>query len=79
MKRNRFDELVRSVREGGEILRGERAPSRAFPSPTPSRAEPPHSVQAHPYLKLADRLAQARDPEEQSHLKEELARMTFGE
>jgi len=28
---------------------------------------------------LADRLASTRDPEEQSRLKEELARMTFGE
>jgi len=31
------------------------------------------------FLELADRLARARDPEEQSQLKEELARMTFGE
>jgi predicted DNA-binding protein len=31
------------------------------------------------FLGLADRLADTRDPEEQSHLKEELARMTFGE
>jgi predicted DNA-binding protein len=31
------------------------------------------------FFDLADRLARARDPEEQSRLKEELARMTFGE
>jgi predicted DNA-binding protein len=31
------------------------------------------------FLALADRLASTRDPEEQSRLKEELARMTFGE
>ena len=31
------------------------------------------------FFALADRLAQTRDPEEQSRLKEDLARMTFGE
>jgi predicted DNA-binding protein len=31
------------------------------------------------FLGLADRLADARDPEEQKRIKEELARMTFGE
>jgi len=31
------------------------------------------------FFELADRLADANDPEEQSRLKEELARMTFGE
>lgn len=31
------------------------------------------------FFELADRLAQTSDPEEQSHLKEELARMTFGD
>lgn len=31
------------------------------------------------FLDLADRLARTRDPEEQGRLKEELARMTFGE
>jgi hypothetical protein len=31
------------------------------------------------FFELADRLAGARDPEEQSRLKEELARMTFGD
>ncbi len=30
MKNQMFDELVASIREGGTILRGERAPSRAF-------------------------------------------------
>jgi len=30
MKDELFDELLESVREGGAILRGERAPSRAF-------------------------------------------------
>lgn len=30
MKKEMFDELLESVREGGEILRGERAPSRLF-------------------------------------------------
>lgn len=31
------------------------------------------------FLGLADRLARSRDPDEQKRLKEELARMTFGE
>lgn len=31
------------------------------------------------FLDLADLLARTQDPEEQSRLKEELARMTFGE
>jgi hypothetical protein len=31
------------------------------------------------FLELADHLALARDPKEQSRLKEELARMTFGQ
>jgi predicted DNA-binding protein len=31
------------------------------------------------FLDLADRLTRTRDPEKQRHLKEELARMTFGE
>jgi predicted DNA-binding protein len=31
------------------------------------------------FFELADRLTRARDPKEQSRLKEELARMTFGE
>ncbi|HEV7667789.1 MAG TPA: hypothetical protein VGS22_04645 [Thermoanaerobaculia bacterium] len=31
------------------------------------------------FFDLADRLALAQDPEEQSRLKEELARMTFGD
>ena len=31
------------------------------------------------FSELADRLGRARDPEEQKRLKEELARMTFGE
>jgi putative transcriptional regulator len=30
MKENRFDELVASVREGGAVLRREKAPTRAF-------------------------------------------------
>ena len=30
MKANSFDELVASVREGGQILRGERTPSRRY-------------------------------------------------
>lgn len=30
MKKELFDELLESVRQGGEILRGERAPSRTF-------------------------------------------------
>jgi putative transcriptional regulator len=30
MKKELFDELLQSVREGGEILRGEREPSRSF-------------------------------------------------
>ena len=31
------------------------------------------------FLELADRLGRSRDPEEQKRLKEDLARMTFGE
>jgi predicted transcriptional regulator len=31
------------------------------------------------FLDLTDRLARTRDPEEQGRLREELARMTFGE
>ena len=31
------------------------------------------------FLNLADRLGSSQDPAEQSRLKEELARMTFGE
>ena len=31
------------------------------------------------FFKCADRLSRSRDPEEQKRLKEELARMTFGE
>lgn len=31
------------------------------------------------FFELADRLGRSRDPEEQKRLKEELARMTFGE
>jgi len=31
------------------------------------------------FLELADRLAKTPDPEEQSRLKKELARMTFGD
>jgi predicted DNA-binding protein len=31
------------------------------------------------FFELADRLARSRDPEEQSQLKKELARMTFGD
>jgi putative transcriptional regulator len=30
MKKELFDELLESVRQGGEILRGERKPSRVF-------------------------------------------------
>ena len=35
MKKELFDELVKSVREGGAILRGEIKPSRVFHHPTP--------------------------------------------
>lgn len=31
------------------------------------------------FFELADRLARSRDPEEQKRLKDELARLTFGE
>ena len=31
------------------------------------------------FLECADRLSRSRDPEEQKRLKEELARITFGE
>jgi hypothetical protein len=31
------------------------------------------------FFELADRLADSRDPQEQKRLKEDLARMTFGE
>lgn len=35
MKEASFNELLESVREGGQILRGERVPSRAFPLEEP--------------------------------------------
>ena len=61
MKKEIFQELLESVREGGAILRGKQASARKY------------------LFELADRLASTRDPEEQSRLKEELARMTFGD
>lgn len=36
MKADVFEELLESVRQGGEILRGERAPSRVFGVSEPS-------------------------------------------
>ncbi len=36
MKKELFDELVESVREGGAILRGEIEPSRVFHHPSPA-------------------------------------------
>ena len=35
MKSELFDELLESVHKGGEILRGERKPSRVFEFPEP--------------------------------------------
>ncbi len=34
MKKEMFDELIKSVKEGGKILRGEQKPSRVFESET---------------------------------------------
>ena len=39
----------------------------------------PRDQEKKRFFALADRLVSTRDPEEQSRLKEELARMTFGE
>ncbi len=36
MKADVFEELLESVRQGGEILRGERAPSRVFGAKEPN-------------------------------------------
>ena len=41
MNKKAFDELIESVREGGQILRGERPPSRVFEHPTPRRRRKP--------------------------------------
>ena len=41
MKKELFDDLLEGVREGGQILRGERAPARAF-------AREEHDVEKHP-------------------------------
>ena len=42
MRKDRFEELLESVREGGAILRGEVTPSRVFhhPSPPEERRDP---------------------------------------
>lgn len=61
MRKELFEELLASTREGRAILRGKQVPSRKH------------------FFELADRLASTRDPERQARLKEELARMTFGE
>jgi len=39
MKTEVFEELLESVRQGGEILRGERAPSRVFGATEPNAQE----------------------------------------
>jgi putative transcriptional regulator len=36
MKKDLFDELLESVRQGGAVLRGEMPPSRAFKFPEPN-------------------------------------------
>lgn len=36
MKKELFDELMQSVKQGGAILRGERRPSRSFRFPEPN-------------------------------------------
>ena len=46
--------------------------------PTESGLEAREQEKRH-FLDLSERLAQASNPEEKSRLKEELARMTFGE
>ena len=39
MKKDMFDELLQSVREGGAILRGEAAPAKAYSVADPDVAE----------------------------------------
>lgn len=41
MSKKTLDELIESVREGGQILRGEQPPSRAFEHPSPRRRRKP--------------------------------------
>ena len=36
MKKELFEELLKSVRQGGAVLRGERKPSRSFQFPEPN-------------------------------------------
>lgn len=39
MKKEMFDELIESIKEGGAIMRGEKQPSRSFHFPDAPRAE----------------------------------------
>jgi hypothetical protein len=45
MKQQVFEELAESVRQLGEIMRGERKPSRQFELEAPRRDDPPQSVE----------------------------------
>jgi hypothetical protein len=38
-----------------------------------------HEAERDRFLKLADRLTSSKDPDEQERIKEELARLTFGD
>ena len=44
MKKELFDDLMESVREGGNILRGERAPSRVLAGEEPDAEKHPEAV-----------------------------------
>lgn len=44
MKKELFDDLMESMREGGQILRGEQAPSRGFTSEQSDVEKHPEAV-----------------------------------
>lgn len=44
MNKKRFEQLLESIREGGEILRGERGPSRVFVREIPHDARKPPEI-----------------------------------
>ena len=43
MREDVFEELLESVRQGGQILRGERKPGRVFAAAEPNARKIPHS------------------------------------
>mgnify|MGYP001493656915 CR=1 FL=1 len=63
------------VRHGLRALQG---PALGKPSPILIRSTTVTRDKKH-FFELVDRLLRSHDPEEQKRIKEELARMTFGE